>query len=32
MEKDAPRLDRLPADDIAALPGLLEEFGLEDTI
>ena len=31
-EKDAPRLDRLPADDVAALPRLLEDFGFKDTM
>jgi len=30
--EDAPRLGRLPADDLAALPRLLEDFGLEDTM
>jgi len=28
----APRLDRLPASDAAALPRLLEDFGLKDTM
>jgi hypothetical protein len=31
-EKDAPRLDRLPADDVATLPRLLENFGFKDTM
>lgn len=31
-EKDAPRLDRLPSDDVAALPRLLADFGLKDTM
>jgi len=31
-EKDAPRLERLPADDVAALPRLLEDFGFKDTM
>lgn len=30
--QDAPRLDRLQADDVAALPRLLEGFGLKDTM
>ncbi len=29
---DAPRLDRLPPDDVAALPRLLEDFGFKDTM
>lgn len=30
--QDAPRLDRLPAEDVAALPRLLENFGLKDSM
>jgi len=31
-EEDSPRIDRLTADDVATLPRLLENFGLEDSM